>query len=84
MRESYYRWFDESYKGRSSWDQMAVLYGVRGLDGYFSSNTSGTGELRNGYEWALEAGKRTALNAELTNEEFVAVIEPLMIKAPKR
>jgi hypothetical protein len=84
VREAYYRWFDKKYQGRSSWDQLAVLYGVRGVGGYFEKVTSGTGKLRNGYEWEMKPGFRSHLNAKLSNDEYVEIIEPMMIKPPEK
>ena len=55
VREAYYRRFGGQYKGRSSWDQLAVLYGVRGLEDYFTEVTEGKGRLSNGYEMGDEA-----------------------------
>ena len=84
VREAYYRWFDGSYKGRSSWDQLAVLYAVRGLGEYFDENTSGKGRLRNGYEWSMKPGSRSYLTARLSNNQYAEIIEELMIKPPVR
>ena len=83
VREAYYRWNREQYKGRSSWDQVAVLYGVRGAKGYFEEATTGTGRLRNGYKWQMKPGFRSHLNAKLSNDKFVDIIEALMIKPPR-
>lgn len=83
VREAYYRWGREQYKGRSSWDQVAVLYGVRGVKDYFVEVTTGTGRLRNGYEWRMKPGLRSYLNAKLSNDEYVKIIEPLMIEPPR-
>ncbi len=82
VREAYFRWFDQSFRGRSSWDQVAVLYGVRGLSYYFHEITSGTGRLSNGYEWQMQSGFRSYLDARLSNEEFSSIIEALMTEAP--
>jgi hypothetical protein len=82
VREAYYRWGEEQYKGRSSWDQIAVLYSARGVDGYFNEVTTGTGRLRNEYEWQMKPGFRSHLNAKLSNDEYVEIIEPLMVKPP--
>jgi chitodextrinase len=46
VREAYYRFFNSCFCPRPSWDQMAVLFGVRGLSDYFSNTTEGTGSLR--------------------------------------
>lgn len=83
VREAFYQWFDQSYKGRSSWDQVAVLYGVRGLGETFEEITTGTGRLRNDYEWQMQTGHRSFLKSKLTDDELVDIIEALMIKLPK-
>lgn len=82
VREAYFRWFDQSFRGRSSWDQVAVLYGVRGLGNYFREISSGTGRLSNGYEWQMQSGFRSYLDARLSNEAFSSIIEALMTEAP--
>ena len=84
VREAYYRRFNGQYKGRSSWDQIAVLYGVRGLSNYFTEVTEGNGRLSNGYEWEMKDGFRSYLKVRLSDSEFVRIIENLMIKPPKR
>ena len=84
VREAFYRWFDQSYKGRSSWDEVAVLYGVRGLGNYFDEVTTGSGRLRNGFEWQMKAGHRSYLEAKVPDDEFVEIIDSLMVKPPKR
>ncbi len=83
VREAYLRWGEGQYKGRCSWDQVAVLYGVRGLGEYFDEVTTGTGRLRSGFEWAMKPGFRSYLNARLSDDEYVDIIEPLMIKSPQ-
>ena len=83
VREAFYQWFDQSYKGRSSWDQVAVLYGVRGLEETFEEITTGTGRLRNDFEWQMQAGHRSFLKSKLTDDQLVDIIETLMIKLPK-
>ena len=84
VREAYYRRFNGQYKGRSSWDQIAVLYGVRGLSDYFTEITEGTGRLSNGYEWEMKDGFRSYLEVRLSDSEFVRIVEDLMIKPPRR
>lgn len=84
VREAYYRRFNGQYKGRSSWDQIAVLYGVRGLSDYFTEITDGTGRLSNGYAWEMKDGFRSYLEVQLSDSEFVRIIENLMIKPPRR
>ena len=84
VREAYYRRFNGQYKGRSSWDQLAVLYGVRGLSNYFTEITDGKGRLSNGYEWEMQPGFRSYLDPKLSDSEFVHIVEDLMIKPPQR
>ena len=84
VREAYYRRFNGQYKGRSSWDQIAVLYGVRGLSNYFTEVTEGEGRLSNGYAWEMKPDFRSYLKVRLSDSEFVRIIEDLMIKPPKR
>ena len=82
VREAYYRRFNGQYKGRSSWDQLAVLYGVRGVGDYFTEITEGSGRLSNGYAWEMKPGFRSYLDPLLSDSEFVDIIESLMIKPP--
>ena len=84
VREAYYRRFNGQYKGRSSWDQLAVLYGVRGLGDYFTEITDGKGRLSNGYEWEMKPGFRSYLDPKVSDSEFVRIVEDLMIKPPGR
>ena len=84
VREAFYRRFNRQYKGRSSWDQLAVLYGVRGLGDYFTEVTEGKGRLSNGYEWEMRPGLRSYLDPKLSDSEYVRIVEDLMIKPPKR
>ena len=84
VREAYYRRFNGQYRGRSSWDQIAVLYGVRGLGDYFTEVTDGKGRLSNGYAWEMKSDFRSYLEVRLSDSEFVRIIENLMIKPPKR
>ncbi len=84
VREAYYQWFNGQYKGRASWDQLAVLYGVRGLSDYFTEVTEGKGRLSNGYEWEMKPDFRSYLKVRLSDSEFVRIVEDLMIQPPRR
>lgn len=84
VREAYYRRFNGQYKDRSSWDQLAVLYGVRGLSDYFTEITEGKGRLSNGYAWEMKSGFRSYLEVRLSDSEFVHIIENLMIEPPRK
>ena len=82
FREAFYRFFGNEYDERPSWDEMAVLYGVRGLDPYFNEQTSGSGRLDNGYTWQMQAGYRTYLTNRYANPTYERLIEALMDQLP--
>ena len=82
VREAFYQRFDGQYRGRSSWDQLAVLYGVRGVSNYFTEVTEGRGRLSNGYEWEMQPGFRSYLDPKVSDSEFVRIVEDLMIRPP--
>jgi inosine-uridine nucleoside N-ribohydrolase len=81
VREAYYLWFNKEFKGRPSWDPLTVLYAVRGTS-FFSLNSTGTGSLKNGYSYEMEAGWRSYTMPALTNSEYAAIINNLMTKPP--
>ena len=82
VREAYRLWWRGEAKGRSSWDQVAVLYGVRGLGDWFEEVTTGTGRLRSGFEWDMQPGWRTYLALRVEKRVVEADIEALMVAAP--
>ena len=84
VREAYYRRFNGQYRGRSSWDQLAVLYGVRGVADYFTEVTEGKGRLSNGYEWEMKPGFRSYLDPKISDSELVRIVEDLMIRSLRR
>jgi len=81
-REAFYRFFGNNFEGRSSWDEMAVLYGVRGLTACFNEQTSGTGQLSNGYTWNMEPEFRSYLTNRYSNLTYEQIIENLMDQLP--
>ena len=83
VREAYYNWFDHSFEDRSSWDQVAVLYGVRGTGEYFEEVSEGTGQLDNGYQWNMQPEHRMYLTHKLPTSQMAEIIEALMVQAPQ-
>jgi len=77
IREAYYQFFNSNFCQRHSWDQMAVLYGVRGISDYFT-------ELENVDRWDLKSGMRLALKTRLTKDSYARIIEELMLKPPEK
>ena len=84
VREAYYRWFDGSFQGRSSWDQVAVLVGVRGEGSEFEYIRDRTGRLRNGFEWELDGIQRTYARPIESSDYYRREIEHLMTAKPQR
>ncbi|MFC1619468.1 hypothetical protein ACFL45_05940 [Candidatus Neomarinimicrobiota bacterium] len=84
VREAYYKFFGDKFLGRSSWDQLAVLYGVRGVEDYFTTSTTNTGSFSNGYVWKTDSREFTVLDEKLSNEEFAKIVEDLMTEPPKK
>ena len=83
VREAYYKFFGNKFEGRSSWDQLAALYGVRGASGYFDKYTTTIGSLSNGHVWKLKSGYHSYLEEQLTHEEYEKIIELMMTAPPK-
>ncbi|MBO8130164.1 MAG: PKD domain-containing protein [Candidatus Marinimicrobia bacterium] len=84
VREAYSRYFNCQFKDRPSWDEIAVLYAVRGLSNMFYEVSSGTGRLENGYEWQMKPNFRTYIEKRLFNSEYEEIIEDLMMQSPIR
>ena len=83
VREAYFRWFRGAYRGRSSWDQVAVLFGVRGAGGLFEVVESGQGRLPNGYEWDLRPNWRLHFVPKRETGVYVRLIDDLMLSPPR-
>ena len=84
VREAYYKYFNDDFKNRPSWDQITVLYGVRGLADYFSMGTTGKGHLQNGFEYQIEDGHRTFVKPLIPDSSYARIIEDLMMEPPKK
>ena len=83
VREAYRLWWRGEVKARSSWDQVAVLYGVRGLGALFREVAEGEGRLRNGFTWPMRPGHRTYLRLRVGTEQMAEIIEALMTAPPR-
>lgn len=83
VREAYFRWFNGSFKGRSSWDQIAVLVGVRGEAGGFEFAGDMTGRLRNGFTWQIDGQHRAYARPTESRDFYVSEIEALMSVEPR-
>jgi len=84
VREAYRLWWRGEARDRSSWDQLAVLYGVRGLGDYFAEVTAGAGKLRSGFAWDMQPGWRSYLALRMDKRELEAVVDALMVAPPRR
>ncbi|MCY4129787.1 MAG: nucleoside hydrolase [Gammaproteobacteria bacterium] len=83
VREAYFRWFDGSIKGRSSWDQIAVLVGVRGEAGDFDFVGDLTGRLQNGFTWQFDGKHRAYARPTKSRDFYIKEIEALMSIEPR-
>ena len=81
VREAFYRYFGNKFGERPSWDEMAVLYGVRGLGSYFNKISTGTGTV-SGYTWQMVSGFRSYLSDRFSDQTYVNIIEDLMNQLP--
>jgi inosine-uridine nucleoside N-ribohydrolase len=84
VREAYYKFFGNKFDGRSSWDQLAIIYAVRGAAGYFTTTSTNTGTFSNGHVWKTESQNFTVLDEKLTNEAFAKIVEDMMTEPPMK
>jgi hypothetical protein len=82
VRMAYYLQLGPRFPDTASWDQMTVLYGVRGTAGYFKKISTGTGKLVNGYEWDFKKRNDSRLELLLPEETYANIIEDLMLEPP--
>jgi len=73
-------WYQGPNIGRSSWDEVTVLYAVYGTE-YYKEEWEGGGSLRNGYEWSFKEGYRGYAEPR-NNKEVEDEIERLMTLVP--
>ena len=74
-------WHQGPNIGRSSWDEVTVLYAVYGTKYYNEQWEDGGGSLKNGYTWDFKKGHR-GYAAPKNDKEVEDEIERLMTLAP--
>jgi hypothetical protein len=84
LRMAYYLEFGSKFHDNPSWDQMTVLYAVRGASELFKQNTKGTGMLVNGYKWDFKDRNDSWLELLLPEETYAKMINDLMIESPQK
>jgi len=84
VRMAYYLQLGSKFRDNASWDQMTVLYGVRGASGLFKQNTTGTGMLVNGYKWNFQERNDSWLELLLPEASYAKMINDLMLEPPKK
>ncbi len=86
VRKAYELWNNALITGRSSWDQLAVLFAVRPY--YFKIESAGTLEQNNKFEtyWNLQVDnpKHFKTIPSKTNIELETIIEDLMSEPPSQ
>ena len=81
VRRSYeLEWYQGPHIGRSSWDQVTVLYAVYGTE-YYEEEWEGSGSLRNGFTWTFSKNQR-GYAAPKNDKEVEDEIERLMTLVP--
>ena len=84
VREAYLKYSGSKFQDLYSFDQITVLYSVRGACNYFSKTTGGTGSIPSGFKWNMETRHDAVLHYMLPPEAYARIIEDLMIEAPKK
>lgn len=84
VRMAYYLQLGPKFPDNASWDQMTILYAVRGLSGYFQRITTGTGILVGGYKWDFQTRKDSRLELVVPEASVAEIIEELIMEAPKK
>ncbi len=88
IRAFYSKFFEANkVSARPSWDQIAVLYAVRGLHDYFTAVTEGqcVSQTDGSNEWGSGPTKNHGyLVYKMPQEKLAAVIEDLMLVPPAR
>jgi len=75
------------FRGRSSWDQTAVLYAVRGGDKYWSIHTKGYNHVSadGSNEWRTSPDKDHGYLVKRTDPgELASIIDELMLQEPRK
>lgn len=81
VRTAYYKWFNSSFQGRSSWDLLAVLYAVKGTE-LFDEQSEGNGSLRNGYTYKMSKEKRIFITGKFSKSYYEALLNTYLIQPP--
>ncbi len=85
VRIGYETYFRSPGKSRQSWDQIAVLFAVRGLSDYWNIETTGYCHVfpDGSNEWRSSPDKsQSYLKLKMSVKKLSRVIEDLMIKGP--
>lgn len=84
VREAYYKYSGSKFVNLGSFDQIAVLYGVRGACNLFSKTSEGIGSIPSGFKWEMKKRNDSVLHYLLPAEAYARIIEDLMIEASKK
>ena len=84
VRRAYELWVGPN-RGRSSWDQTAAYYAIRGGDGLFGLSGPGTADFQSNGSASFTPstnGRHRYMTKLVSNSQIAAVIEELMVRAP--
>ncbi len=79
VREAYFKWFDSSFEGRSSWDIIAVMYAIEG-DRYFTEHWDSQVNFIDGDVIMMQQGKLHYIVPRLSSEEYRSIINDMMCR----
>jgi hypothetical protein len=86
VRKAYELWENTINTGRPSWDDIAVLYAVRGAQDNFDVITDGTVKVVNTDKLLWDTGivnaKHHRLNQKISDSDMASIISDLMTAAP--
>ena len=84
VRDAYYKYSGSKFVDQPSFDQITVLYGVRGACNYFKKINTGTGSLATGYKWDMRIRNDSVLQYLLPPKAYAIIIEDMMLEMPKK
>jgi len=84
VRMAYYKYSGSKFPDQPSFDQITVLYGVRGACNYFKKISEGTGSIPSGFTWKMKTRGDAVLHYILPAKAYAEIIEDLMVEAPKK
>ena len=84
VRMAYYLQLGPKFRNNASWDQMTVLYAVKGESNLFTKHTNAIGSLVDGYKWNFKDRNDSWLELKLPKKFYAEMINELMLEDPQK